>query len=160
MEARQQFTQRVTAQKLDVTARTISRWEKRQTQIPLFVGPALREILRIGPVRSDGHASFTFIDLFAGIGGMRSGFEMAGGLSLPVLLAIHPGNPGSGPFPLAPFGIECMGGMGLELFLALSAAADSARSPGSRLVCFLRGPGLPAMAQELQARKRLRSLPG
>jgi hypothetical protein len=79
IEARQQFTQRVLAQKLSVTAKTISRWENRQTQIPLFVEPALREILRAGPERSDGPASFTFVDLFAGIGGMRSGFESAGG---------------------------------------------------------------------------------
>ncbi len=51
MEARQQFTQRVLAQKLSVTARTISRWENRQTQIPLFVEPALREILHRTPRR-------------------------------------------------------------------------------------------------------------
>jgi DNA (cytosine-5)-methyltransferase 1 len=79
IEARQQFTQRVLADRLSVTAKTISRWEKRQTQIPLFVEPALREILWMGPVDSDGPASFSFIDLFAGIGGMRSGFEAAGG---------------------------------------------------------------------------------
>lgn len=79
IEARQHFTQRLLAQKLSVTARTISRWENRQTQIPLFVEPALREILRSGPERSDGTGSFTFVDLFAGIGGMRSGFESAGG---------------------------------------------------------------------------------
>ena len=66
IEARQQFTQQVLAQKLSVTAKTISRWEKRQTQIPLFVEPALREILRSGPMRSDGPASFAFVDLFAG----------------------------------------------------------------------------------------------
>ena len=80
IEVRQQFTQRALAQKLSVTARAISRWENRQTQIPLFVEPALREILRSGPERSEGPASFAFISLFAGIGGMRSGFETAGGL--------------------------------------------------------------------------------
>jgi DNA (cytosine-5)-methyltransferase 1 len=69
IEVRQQFTQRVPAQKLSVTARTISRWENRQTQIPLFVEPALREILRSGPERPEGTASFTFVDLFAGLGG-------------------------------------------------------------------------------------------
>ncbi len=79
IEVRQQFTQRALALKLSVTARTISRWENRQTQIPLFVEPALREILRSGPERSEGSAPFTFIDLFAWIGGMRSGFETAGG---------------------------------------------------------------------------------
>jgi len=50
----------VLAQKLSVTTRTISRWEKRQTQIPLFVEPALREILRSG---SESPASLTFLDL-------------------------------------------------------------------------------------------------
>jgi DNA (cytosine-5)-methyltransferase 1 len=43
------------------------------------VEPALREILQSGPERPEGPASFTFVDLFAGIGGMRSGFESAGG---------------------------------------------------------------------------------
>ena len=38
IEVRQQFTQRALALKLSVTARTISRWENRQTQIPLIRG--------------------------------------------------------------------------------------------------------------------------
>src|ERR1700733_7468913 len=79
MEARQQFTQRLLGEKLSVTAKTISRWENRQTQIPLFVEPALREILKVGSVESSGLGSFTFVDLFAGIGGMRLGFQSAGG---------------------------------------------------------------------------------
>src|SRR5271170_2282493 len=79
MEVRRQFTQRVLADKFSVTTRTISRWENRQTQIPLYIEPALREILR-SVSRSDKRpASFTFIDIFAGIGGMRAGFESAGG---------------------------------------------------------------------------------
>jgi DNA-binding XRE family transcriptional regulator len=43
MKVRQFFTQRVLAEKLSVTAKTISRWENRQTQMPLLVVPALRE---------------------------------------------------------------------------------------------------------------------
>jgi DNA (cytosine-5)-methyltransferase 1 len=78
-EARQLFSQRVLAEKLHVTPKTISRWENRSTQCPLYIEPALREILRSVSRAGIGDRTFKFIDLFAGIGGVRIGFEAIGG---------------------------------------------------------------------------------
>jgi DNA (cytosine-5)-methyltransferase 1 len=78
-KVRQRLTQRDLASHLQVAPKTISRWERRQTDCPVYVQAALREILSAGNRGEPGAGAFAFIDLFAGIGGMRIGFEKAGG---------------------------------------------------------------------------------
>ena len=80
-EARQRFTQRDLATRLKVAPKTVGRWERGETPCPAMLSPALREILQNAPVLASGNDNhrFTFADLFAGIGGIRLGFESAGG---------------------------------------------------------------------------------
>ncbi len=79
LQARQRFTQKQLAKSLGVTPKTVGRWETRETPCPQMLEAALKNLLS-GPARhADGAASFTFIDLFAGIGGLRLGFQAAGG---------------------------------------------------------------------------------
>lgn len=77
--ARQRYSQRALAERLKVASKTIGRWERRETRCPAMVGPALRDILRHDSNHKASEARFTFIDLFAGIGGIRLGFQAAGG---------------------------------------------------------------------------------
>ncbi len=80
--ARARFTQREIAAHVGKDIKTVRRWEKGETPCPAMLEPALRDLLqnRARARRSAGDsAQFRFIDLFAGIGGIRMGFEAHGG---------------------------------------------------------------------------------
>lgn len=62
----------------DVDLRTIYRWDRGDVRVRKSVLRQLRSAGHGGPV-AEADTSFRFIDLFAGIGGLRLGFEAAGG---------------------------------------------------------------------------------
>ncbi|GAB4098280.1 DNA (cytosine-5-)-methyltransferase [Sinomonas halotolerans] len=72
------FTRRELAAALGVDGRTIARWLSGETTPPPYLQGALGALLAKRPAPEQG--DFTFIDLFAGIGGIRQGFDAAGGL--------------------------------------------------------------------------------
>ena len=72
------LTQEDLANELDCSRRTVHRWENGETTPPATAVRVLLQLVReSGQRESNGHRppDFTFIDLFAGIGGMRMGFE-------------------------------------------------------------------------------------
>lgn len=87
-EARRIFSQEQIAQSLNVHVRTVRRWEKGTSPVPQMAFSALSDLLKRGTATRLQEPSapyivkrsaFQFIDLFAGIGGTRLGFEAAGG---------------------------------------------------------------------------------
>jgi len=72
-------TQQQVASSLGIDVRTVRRWENGDSDIKPAIFPALRELARTSAASRNESHTFTFADLFAGIGGIRTGFEQMGG---------------------------------------------------------------------------------
>lgn len=78
-EALKHKTQKEVAALLRVDAKTVSRWRSGKVQPSGLAALALKEIVGKEQKTSSESHDFTFIDLFAGIGGIRMGFQQHGG---------------------------------------------------------------------------------
>lgn len=77
--AKTRYTKRELAEILEVNESTFRRWEVKE-EIPSYRVESVRQrILPLITAPANDDHKFTFIDLFAGIGGIRTGFQKHGG---------------------------------------------------------------------------------
>lgn len=76
---RWRYTQRELADALGVSPRTLHRWQVRETDPPPYLADAIRQRLLPFADHAADAGEFRFVDLFAGIGGIRAAFEKHGG---------------------------------------------------------------------------------
>lgn len=77
---RGRYNQRELAEAIGINVRTLRRWEIGETDPPPYAADAIRQrLLPLSDLTHDGDYDFRFIDLFAGIGGIRMAFEAHGG---------------------------------------------------------------------------------
>jgi transcriptional regulator with XRE-family HTH domain len=80
IQLRSNFSRCQIAAHIGRSATTVARWEKGKSPCPAVLEPVFRNLLQspLGNVLQRDRA-FRFVDLFAGIGGIRMGFEAHGG---------------------------------------------------------------------------------
>lgn len=78
-EARACYSQAEVARHMECTERQVRRWETGESEPPPYAADRLSQMPLFLSETAQTSGEFTFIDLFAGIGGLRLGFEGNGG---------------------------------------------------------------------------------